>query len=603
MAYSFFIPRTYILALLALVYGAWAAVLPARDTVTLPPGVTYDPNTNVWCTPTTWIDVASFFLGNYISHAATVISFPGEPVSITIVNMVLAIFLPSSGAGRGLLAMVRHAAFYKDPIQQALRSRALCMVVRSQDWKPISGETLRSLSFLSKELRDDDDDEYEAYKMMSKNKDKIKQYAEELKAHRDPIELRVESPLWLQIGASSTRLEIVGHNYQVFGTYKLPDGYELAYVPANAVIEPVSVSSDSSDQNQLPKSEFKLSSAYSFASALVSIVQIIYALTGLYRSRGDQVPKYGYAAFSFTVLPYVIMSFVNLLGNLVTPRYSTLYLVHTEMMDEASQRGVEDTFVFSAALKESSEERWEFQLGEKIYFAGEVEPMATEKNELAPTLEDEHVEAHSSTSAMKTTPPADEGGLEAPVQSSECHKTNEEQNLKKTKKAKKDKKDKKPLLICPNCYRFQTIEERRGKFLSIANPKQYHAIGEWLIRAVRVCIVALPLAVIGGMTQFKTGSSTVAQRAWTMSWLAVGMGLPLQPFLSLLLVQNFTGLVDSARKIQRGKANARIKHGFGNYIAEFFAYILCLGSFGAPAIGGFIVVAQMLRESASCEVI
>jgi hypothetical protein len=167
MTYSLFVPRTYVLVLLAIVYGSWAAVLPARDnTITLPPGVTYNPDTNVWCTPTTWTDVASFFLGNYLSHAATVISFPGEPVSITIVNMVLAIFFPSSGAGRGVLAMVRHAAFYKDPVQQALRSRALCMVVRSQKWKPISGETLRSLSFLSKELRDEDEDEYEAYKMM-----------------------------------------------------------------------------------------------------------------------------------------------------------------------------------------------------------------------------------------------------------------------------------------------------------------------------------------------------------------------------------------------------------------------------------------------------
>lgn len=171
MTYSFFVPRTYVLALLALVYGAWAAVLPTRDTtVTLPPGVTYDPETNVWCTPTTWTNVASFFLGNYLSHAATVISFPGEPASITMVNMILAIFFPSSGAGRGVLAVVRHAAFYKDPIRQALRSRALCMVVRSQKWKPMAGETLRSMSFLPKELRDEDDDEYEAYSMLCTSK-------------------------------------------------------------------------------------------------------------------------------------------------------------------------------------------------------------------------------------------------------------------------------------------------------------------------------------------------------------------------------------------------------------------------------------------------
>ncbi|KAI7971906.1 hypothetical protein EIK77_007505 [Talaromyces pinophilus] len=436
------------------------------------------------------------------------------------------------------------------------------------------------------------------------------------KAHRDPIELQVESPLWLQPGADSNRLEIVRQNYQVFGTYKLPEGYELAYVPANAIVEPLSPSSNNSDQNPVRKSEFKLSSVYSFASALVSIIQIIYALTGLYRSRGDQVSKYGYAAFSFTVLPYVIMSFVNLLGNLVTPRYSTLYLVRTEMMDEASRRGgefqgmignlpsaqleVEDTFVFSAALKESSQEMWEFQLSNKIYLSGEVEPVTAEKIELARDPDEEHMEADSLGSGNpKKTLSAHEGELTIPVPSSDSHETNEKENLEK----KNSKEDKKPLLICPNCYQFKTIEESPGKFLSTANPKQYYLVGQRLLFLVRVLVAALPLAVIGGMSQFKIGSSTVAQRAWTMSWLAVGMGLPVQPFLSLLITQAFTGLVDNARKMVRKEADGRVKKLFWRYVSENFAYVLCLGLFGAPAFGGFVVVAQMLRESASCEVI
>lgn len=425
----------------------------------------------------------------------------------------------------------------------------------------------------------------------------------------------MESPLWLQIGANSTRIEIVGHHYQVFGTYKLPEGYELAYVPANAIIKPVSLLSDSPDQNAPPKSEFKLTSVYSFASALVSIIQIIYALTGLYRSRGDQVSKYGYAAFSFTVLPYVIMSFVNLLGNLVTPRYSTLYLVGSEMMDEASRRGgefqgiignlqsahleVDDNFVFSAALKESSQERWEFQLSEKFYLPGEVEPITAEKNELASKSNGERVKTDPVTSHDAKTLSTDQGEVAIPVQPSDTHETNDKQKRKK----KKSKEDKKPLIICPNCYQFKTIKESRGKFLSLANPKQYHLIGEWLIRLVRVLVAALPLAVIGGMSQFKIGSSTVAQRAWTMSWLAVGMGLPLQPFLSLLIVQDFTAFVDNARKVTRKGADARVKKVFWNSVLEICLYILCLGLFGAPAIGGFVVVAQMLKESASCEVI
>lgn len=88
-----------------------------------------------------------------------------------------------------------------------------------------------------------------------------------------------------------------------------------------------------------------------------------------------------------------------------------------------------------------------------------------------------------------------------------------------------------------------------------------------------------------------------------MSWLAVGMGLPVQPFLSLLLTHAFTGLVDTTRKVARKEADGRVKKVFWGYVSESFAYVLCLGLFGAPAIGGFVVVAQMLRESASCEVI
>ena len=64
----------------------------------------------------------------------------------------MAVVFPLMGAARGLLAIIRHSAFYKDPIRQALRSRAMCMVVRSTKWKPLPGETLHSLSLLPKSI-------------------------------------------------------------------------------------------------------------------------------------------------------------------------------------------------------------------------------------------------------------------------------------------------------------------------------------------------------------------------------------------------------------------------------------------------------------------
>jgi hypothetical protein len=59
----------------------------------------------------------------------------------------------------------------------------------------------------------------------------------------------------------------------------------------------------------------------------------------LYQSRGDQISRYGYAAFDLTVAPYVVMSAVNLLGNLMVPGYPALYLVKSSVMIEARKDG------------------------------------------------------------------------------------------------------------------------------------------------------------------------------------------------------------------------------------------------------------------------
>lgn len=82
-----------------------------------------------------------------------------------------------------------------------------------------------------------------------------------------------------------------------------------------------------------------LQSSYSLASGVISIVQILSASSALYQSKGYQITAYGYAAFGFTVTPYLVMSFVNLLANCFTPTFPNVYLIHTEIMDEAVSRG------------------------------------------------------------------------------------------------------------------------------------------------------------------------------------------------------------------------------------------------------------------------
>lgn len=136
-------------ALLGLICAPLAAYIPKRDTtITIPDGVTYHPESQDICTQASWTDVASFFLGNYLSHVATVVKTPGEPLHITAANMFFVLLFPCLGAGRGIHMIFRRASFDKEPLQQALKSQALVMVVRDVKWQPRAGDNLRSLSLL-----------------------------------------------------------------------------------------------------------------------------------------------------------------------------------------------------------------------------------------------------------------------------------------------------------------------------------------------------------------------------------------------------------------------------------------------------------------------
>jgi hypothetical protein len=67
--------------------------------------------------------------------------------------------------------------------------------------------------------------------------------------------------------------------------------------------------------------------SYNFIKILVSMAQLLFAISTIYRTRGDQLDLYGYAAFGLTVVPYAWMSFINLLGNLMRPQYDTMFVV------------------------------------------------------------------------------------------------------------------------------------------------------------------------------------------------------------------------------------------------------------------------------------
>jgi hypothetical protein len=120
-----------------------AASTTVLNNVKVPTGTVYKPAYNLLCLAAKPSDVFIFFAANYLAHAATVKSFPGESTAENIASLLFALLYPSSGIVRGLDAIFRHAVFTEHELQRAAQAGALCMVVRSNLWTPAEASLVK----------------------------------------------------------------------------------------------------------------------------------------------------------------------------------------------------------------------------------------------------------------------------------------------------------------------------------------------------------------------------------------------------------------------------------------------------------------------------
>jgi hypothetical protein len=144
---------TYSFVLLLFVYY-FPLVISASplssSTVTLPPGASNHGNPNLVCVPTKWTDIAVFFLGNYLAHAATVIGQPGASFLDTTLDGIKALLIPVSGVNRGLNALFSRAIFASNDLQTAARAGALCEVIVVDQCQTSNRETQKPNIYLSR---------------------------------------------------------------------------------------------------------------------------------------------------------------------------------------------------------------------------------------------------------------------------------------------------------------------------------------------------------------------------------------------------------------------------------------------------------------------
>jgi hypothetical protein len=94
------------------------------------------------CFPAKWSDIAIFFLGNYVAHAATVLSIPGQPTFQSFGNIVFALLFPVIAVRRGFNAIFSLAKFGATDLEAAAKAGVLCKVIRTGEY----ARTLRKFS-------------------------------------------------------------------------------------------------------------------------------------------------------------------------------------------------------------------------------------------------------------------------------------------------------------------------------------------------------------------------------------------------------------------------------------------------------------------------
>jgi hypothetical protein len=573
-------------------------------TVTLPEGTHIFNNSEIICTPAKWKDIAIFFLVNYVTHALTTVVLPGEGWESYLTNALASLMFPGFGAYRGLRAIFvgwatvrkrfhseswdhvdgetkhvhKHKARRARDLQKARRAGALCMVVRSSDWEPRDGDVIEKNVMLV---------QGSSRESFFSGKGKKEALVTEQEMDDDQALLRDPHFELRNMQSNTSALGIQLHTYPTPWTYcrkRCPDsvgsrtircapaelspGYSIIMVPA---CTPVRNLIDDAAVD-------RINSNYDIMRGLVALVQALLAIQTLYQTRGNQLERFGYAAFGLTVAPYAVMSLVNLLGSLARPDYDAVYMVGSPIMAEERKRkglgGYYDGVV------------------------GEVFEADTDSNE---TFADNKVEEGSQFVKSPVRFVMINKELYAKfsnwgVSASPYNHASDETLVKvRTGGATPDSAAPSRSLFVPNASPFSYNRAKKGAIRDpLPSPLVLDTVkwpGKLLPRSTRYikrsryfafALSLSPIIIIFMLSKFRSGSSTIFQQAITMLWLAWGSVIG-------FLVAKYEKKDTIGEKVD-GVTRVR-----SVLVKAVFFLVL-----GWPAVAGWWVVAEMLLDYGKC---
>jgi len=364
--------------------------------------------------------------------------------------------------------------------------------------------------------------------------------------------------LWIPIFSRYTKI-LPPKNAPIYGTYNLPKGYQLAYVPGYADVQPL----DSNSVKKVVKLDRNVT------GIIIAIFQTLYALSTLYRGSIEQVAIYGYASFGLTVAPYATMSIVNLLASLICPGHQMLYLIETSVMQEARSR---PGAVFNEVVG-------------KVEDDDKIELLVTERGATRTyvhrgTLTTELSNGSSSHFILR-------GGDEDKGSTVSENEIAGSQPVKE--KSSHDIKIPDARALIPGCLPPKSTRKTSHNRRFCLKDGSYEGCKEillertpWISKAVYYLLIAImtviPVAIVGAISHFRPASSTTRERVWLMSWLCSGLC--------------FSWITTPLNKLV----------GMNDRLDNFYIslYIIVIVGCFIPAVGGFVVVGQMLSSYGSC---
>ncbi|KAK4458613.1 hypothetical protein QBC42DRAFT_349472 [Cladorrhinum samala] len=414
-------------------------------TVWAPEGTTNHGDPTLYCVRPRWHDQATFFATNYLIHVATIPSAPGETWIETVSKMIACLLLPSFGITRAAPRIAALAGRERDDLLRAKKAGALCMVIRSGFAKDDSLPHSLGIATLARWGR-----------RHPGNWDKDRE---------------------CRITKTFSEMPSIVSNRTIHGVVKLPKGYELAQVPASVRLRPYKGDN---------LGDVSIGSTYNILKALFGVFQSIVAGITLYRSRGDQLDRFGYAAFGLSVAPYITMSVANLLGSVLCPEYPAMYLVHTPDMDLALQ-------------------------DPDAQFEGVVASLDTDPTGDAPC----ELETEASLRQIVTT-------------------------------------------------------------------------------VIAIVLTVTPIAIMGAISRFRRGKSTLTERGWIVSWIAAGAALSVMAqIMRLANILRRRSMTNDWVIRCREQTSAE-------YVRERVMMFLICALLWSPGVGGFVIVSYMLNEYGVC---